>query len=220
MSGDGTTVAYDDITNSTRWSSPMRRRAEPLLPFTPEREQAGWCVRALNHDGSLLLYGDQPIQVWDVAAGEQVASFDGHRGGSLFASVLTGGTDGAVDRCRRHVARVGGLRPATRSRPTPESGKAAWPPHRDGLVFVIGASATNAAPASLIDTRARGELGVVETCPGMVVADSLRVAGRLAVFNTICDGDRSGTTSVVDVQAGGLLYTLPGHQAPALGGVS
>ena len=216
MSGDGTTVAYDDIQDQHQVVVADTSTGEPLLRFTPATEQARWGVRALNDDGSLLLYGDQPIQVWDVAAGEQVASFDGHQGGSLFATfspsartVLSTGTDGTL---REWDAATGD---EIRTYPGIGEGRVAATP--DGLVLVIAASGSNAAPASLIDTRARGELGAVETCPGFVAADSLRVAGGLAVFHTTCDGDRSGTTYVVDVQAGRLLYTLPGHQAQALG---
>ncbi len=59
MSGDGTTVAYDDIQDQHQVVVADASTGEPLLRFTPAPEQARWGVRALNDDGSLLLYGDQ-----------------------------------------------------------------------------------------------------------------------------------------------------------------
>ena len=120
-------------------------------------------VRALNHDGSLLLYGDQPIQV------------DGRRRASRVVrrapgrqpvrhvlarrrTVLSTGTDGTL----REWDPVTGRRDPDLPR-NPQGPVAATP---DGLVLTIGHSGSNRTPATLIDTRPRGELGAVETCPG------------------------------------------------------
>jgi WD40 repeat protein/DNA-binding SARP family transcriptional activator len=211
MSGDGRVVAYDAggraevvvIDAST---------GERLLRFEPHTEQPGWGVRALNEDGSLLLYGDQPMQVWDVDAGEVVAEFEGHQGSSLWATfspsgrtVLSSGADGTVREWDATTAEELWAYPGV--------GEGRVAATENGLVLVGAAG----QPPALIDRRAGGELGAVETCPGFTQADSLRVTGGLAVFQTVCDGDVSATTYVVDVDAARVLYELPGHQAQALG---
>ena len=217
MSRDGTTVAYDDI-DSTRDRHDLvvadTSTGEEVLRVTPAPGPNG-LVRALNHDGSLLLYGDQPIQVWDVAAGEQVASFDGHQGGSLYASfspatgtVLSTGADGTMREWDPATGEEIRVHPGI-----PEGPVAATP---DGLVLTIGHSGSNQAPATLIDQGPHGDLGAIGTCRGLVAADSLRVAGPLAVFNITCDGARGATTYIVDVEARRVLHTLPGPPAQAL----
>jgi DNA-binding SARP family transcriptional activator/WD40 repeat protein/tRNA A-37 threonylcarbamoyl transferase component Bud32 len=213
MSRDGTTVAYDDIGDRHEVVVADASTGEPRLRLTPPGQ--GGMVKALNQDGSLLLYGDQPTEVWDVASGQQVASFDGHRGGSLYATflpetrtVLSTGADGAL---REWDAGTG---EQIRVYPGIAEGLVATTP--DGLVLTIGHSGSNASPATLIDTGAHGELGAIDTCPGSVIADSLRVAGTLAVFHTTCDGDPGATTHVVHVREARLLHTLPGPQAPAV----
>jgi WD40 repeat protein/DNA-binding SARP family transcriptional activator len=214
MSGDGTTVAYDDVGNEHQLvlvdaSTGAERSRTTVAPEEPRG------VRALNHDGSLLLYSDRPIRVWDVAAAEQVAAFDGHGGRSMFATfasessiVRSTGIDGAL---RAWDALTGD---EIRRYPGIAEGRVSATP--DGIVLVIGAAGSNATPATLIDTRVRGEVGVVETCPGFVPADSLKVAGTTAVFDIDCEGDRSGTTHAVDLTTQRVLYTLAGHQAQAL----
>jgi WD40 repeat protein len=168
----------------------------------------------LNHDGSLLLYGDEPIEVWDVAAGEQVASFDGHQGGLGFATfspsgtVLSTGADGTMREWDPATGNEVHVYPGTAEGPVAAAA--------DGRVLTIGHSGANYTPAALIDVGGHGELGAIETCPGSVAADSLKVVGGMAVFHITCDGDLSATTYVVDVQAGRVRYMLPGHQAPAL----
>jgi WD40 repeat protein/class 3 adenylate cyclase len=226
MSRDGTTVAYDDVDAVmdpvARTRLPLRHdvvvadtsTGQPLLLLTPDPTQRHM-VRALSHDGSLLLFGDRPIQVWDVATGEQVATFDEHQGGSLYATfvpatrtVLSTGADGTM---REWDADTG---EEIRVYPGIAEGPVAATP--DGRVLTIGHSGSNESPPTLIETRAHGELGAVETCTGQVAADSLRVVSALAVFHTICEGDRSATTYVVDMEERRVLHALPGHQAQAL----
>ena len=85
-----------------------------------------------------------------------------------------------------------------------------------GHVLTTGYAGSNGTSPVLIDLRARGEAGAVDTCAGVVAPDALEVAGGLAVFHRTCEGDQSGTTYVVDVQAQRVLYTLPGHQGRGL----
>jgi WD40 repeat protein len=217
MSRDGTTIAYDDIDAVAGRHEAVVADAstgEQLLRFMPDFAQRH-VVRALSHDGSLLLFGDRPIQVWDVATGEQVATFDGHQGGSLYATfvpptrtVLSTGADGTM---REWDAETG---EEIRVYPGIAEGPIAATP--DGLVLTIGHAGGNNTTPTLIETRDRSELGAVDTCTGQVASDSLRVVGALAVFHTMCEGDRSATTYVVDIEAQRVLHTLTGHQAPAL----
>ena len=214
MSDDGTTVAYDDVGGQHQVVVATTSTGQPTLRFTPALGQDSG-VRGLNDDGTLLLYGDQPIQVWDVAAGEQVASFDGHQGGSRYATfvpgtqtVLSTGADGTMREWDAETGREIRVYPGIAEGPVSAT--------RDGLVLTIGQSGSNEAPAALIDTGAHGELGAVETCPGSVAADSLRLTGALAVFTTTCVGDPTSTTYVIDWEAGRVLVALPGGRGGAL----
>jgi WD40 repeat protein len=217
MSRDGTTIAYDDIDMATNRHELVVADVStgmPLLRFTPSSGD-GQVVRALSDDGSLLLFGDRPIQVWDVEAGEQIASFDEHRGGSLYAAfvpgtrtVLSTGADGTM---REWEAETGA---EIRLYPGIAEGPIAATP--DGLVLTIGHSGGNNAPPTLIATRSHGELGSIDTCDGQVAADSLRVVEALAVVHMTCEGDRSATTYVVDLDAQRVINELPGHQGEGL----
>ena len=211
MSSDGRIVAYDDAAGDPEAVVIDVATGERLLRFEAGPEQAAWGVRALNADGSLLLYGDQPMQVWDVAAGEVVATFDGHPGSSLWAAfspsgrtVLSTGAEGTVREWDAATGRE------IWSYPGVGEGRVSA---TDAGLVLVGA---HGALTSLIDTRTRGELGAVETCPGFTLADSLRVTGDLAVFETVCEGDVNGTTFVVNTQTNRLVYSLPGHQGQAL----
>ena len=188
MSGDGTTVAYDDIdAEPTARRCGGRRvdgRAAPASLTGPRR---GRGVRGLSYDGSLLLYGGQPIEVWDVAAGTRLAAFDGHVGGSGYATFSR-----RRGLCCRPVSTAtcanGTSRRETSSRVFPGIGEGPVAATSDGRILTIGHSGSNATPPLLIDVGAHGELGAVDTCAGIVAPDSLKVAGDLAVFHTACNG--------------------------------
>lgn len=83
----------------------------------------------------------------------------------------------------------------------------------DGLVLV---SSFWGGEAALIDFRARGELGAVQTCPGAVPANTLGVADGVAAFLVHCGDDPDGTTYVTSLDDSEVLYMLPGHQAETL----
>jgi WD40 repeat protein len=83
----------------------------------------------------------------------------------------------------------------------------------DGLVLV---SNFWQGEAALLDFRAKGELGAVETCQGDVPANALGVADGLAAFLVRCADEPQGTTYVASLDDSEVLYTLPGHQADAL----
>ena len=215
MSGDGSTVAYDDI-DAERHDLVVADvlTGAQLLRLTPAPAE-DWGVRGLSYDGSLLLYGGQPVEVWDVAAGARLAAFDGHVGGSGYAAfsrsartVLSTGVDGDM--------REWDVATGDELRVFPGIGEGPVAATSDGRILTIGHSGSNATPPLLVDVGAHGELGAVDTCAGIVAPDSLKVAGDLAVFHTVCNGELSATTYVVDARAQRVLYTLPGHQAQAL----
>ena len=211
LSDDARRVAYDDVAGNQVVVEEMST-GEVLLRAEPASDPAVCDVRALSPDGSLLLVGDQPIEVWDVADGRPVASFSGHRGRSRHATfsptgrtVFSTGADGTL---REWDATTGAQLGAD-----PGVGDGRVSTGGDGLVLVSDAYSRS----SLVDIRARGEVGAVDTCDGDVFADSLRVASGSAAFHGVCDGDSDGTTFIVDLDTTVLRAALPGHQSAALG---
>jgi WD40 repeat protein len=214
LSGDGTTVAYDRVGDGVQVVVADVSTGETLLRFTPAPDQTRAGVRTLNHDGSLLLFGDDPIHVWDVNTGARVATFGGHRNFSLYSTFTSAGTV-------LSTGRDGTMRewdPLTGDElqvyPGIEEGRVAL--SADGIVATIVHSSGARTPVTLIDPRVRGEVGTVATCAGSAVADSLRLGGGLAVFHIVCADDPSATTYTVDLQSDRPVSVLPGHQAQAL----
>ena len=80
------------------------------------------------------------------------------------------------------------------------------------MVVVTRSNATT----SVVDTRVRGEVGAIETCPGSVLPDSLEVSGAVAALGVHCDGDPAATTYVADLWTGKVLYTLAGQGGPGM----
>jgi WD40 repeat protein len=212
LSRDGNYVAFDDLTGTEPLSVVVDTRSGERTLTIPQRQgQLDSWVRALNADGSLLLYGDRPIQVWDVSRRELATSFDGHAGESFYAefgpagdTVYSTGRDSTL----RHwvarsgeplsvAARVGAGRPA---------------PTESGMVMVTG---LDTASAALVDTRLRGEITAAETCDGFAVAGGLGVTKSLASLYIACD-DVEGTTAVVDLDTSRSVYELPGQQGQAI----
>ena len=205
MSGDGGGVAFDNATSG-----------EIVVLDTVTGQEllrtAGSGVRDLNDDGSLVLLGDTPIDVRDVATGAVTAFFDGHGGRSLFArfgpsghTVYSTGSDGALREWDAITGRE------LMAYPGVGNGRPSF--SRDGLILV---AQPDRDTATLLDTRLRGEVAAVESCAGATKADSLAVANGVAVFNTTCGADPHATTHIVDLESGQLRLKLPGHQAEAL----
>jgi WD40 repeat protein len=213
FSGDGRYLAFDD------WDAGESVGVVVVDIFTGERsvlELSGdrkvWGVRALNSDGSLLLYGDLPMQVWDVTRGELVTSFEEHDGDSMFggfasdgSTVYTAGVDGVL---RHWDARTG-----RELRSLGAVGHGPIDILDDELVVVSNFRQGNAA---VIDFRPKGEIGVVETCQGGVPPNALGVAGGMATFPVRCGDDAAGTTYGVSLEDSEVVYALPGHQSDGL----
>jgi WD40 repeat protein len=185
MSRDGHYVAFDDAASGEVVVVEVAT-GERVLSFD------GGGVRDLNRDGSLLLYGDDPIEVRDLVTGEVASSFGSHSGGSLFARFDPSG------RTVFSTGRDGVLRE--------------WDARSGEEVFAHPGLETIA----LLDTRVRGEIGAAETCAGFVWDDGLAIVDGLAIFNADCGEDEHGTTYVMDLERYDVTHALPGHQTRGL----
>ncbi len=154
----------------------------------------------LNHDGTLLLYGDGPTLVYDLAFGSArpIAQLPSPGGGSGWAE---------FDRTGETVyeTETGG----TLRRLDPRTGEvlATWPAYGNGRPSVAADGRTVlvsnllSATAVLLDSGIRGDLWQVQTCQGAVSAGSLHVRDGLAVFMEDCDvPGGGGLTQIVDLQ--------------------
>ena len=113
MSGDGTVVAFDDIGGGGDLVVIDVTSGTELLRLAPPSGEAGWGVRALDDDGSRLLVGDEPIEVWDVSAGKAHRRVRRSRRRQPVRHVLTDREHRAVHRHRQCRAGVEGRqRPA------------------------------------------------------------------------------------------------------------
>jgi WD40 repeat protein len=205
LSADGRFVAFDDF-DTGRASVIDLATGETLLDF---RSTAG-LVSAINQDGSLLADGD-PIEIRDVTTGEVVSTYAGHVGASYYATFDSSGSgvySVGEDNKLHHWDALTGLPIAV----FPEIGQQHISATADGVVLVGRSDATT----SVVDTRVRGEVGAIETCPGPVLPDSLEVSGGMAVLGVQCDGDPSATTYVADLQTGKVAYVLPGQGGEGL----
>jgi fructose-1,6-bisphosphatase/inositol monophosphatase family enzyme len=148
-------------------------------------------VRSLNADGSLLLYGDRPMEVWDVSAGEVVASYGRHAGGSWYASFAPSGStifSTGRDATLRHWTANGADELGV------YSGLASGLPTvaDSGVVLVTD---FDSRAAFLVDPRPRGEMNGVEVCRGFVPAGTLNAVAGVGSVVVGCD---EGWSSVTD----------------------
>jgi DNA-binding SARP family transcriptional activator/WD40 repeat protein/energy-coupling factor transporter ATP-binding protein EcfA2 len=185
---------------------------ERLLEFDPlahDGHGAG-VVRALSPDGSLLAVGYQPIVIWDVVAGTPTVTFRGHAGDAVarFApdgsAVFSAGVDSTL---RRWDPLTGEELTVYRS-----VGAGLWPSVTAGGRALVPDPATGSA--ALIDTELPTEIWGVDTCEGLVWAQTLDVGSEHGALSIQCGEDSQ--TYVVDVAAREVVYTLPGHRGQDL----
>jgi WD40 repeat protein len=218
FSGDGRRVAFSQRVTDPERSGPdfvtdvidvatLERLLE--LDFDDAIGVSFLYANALNHDGSLLLASDRPIEVWDVNSRQRIATFDEHAGGAR--AVFSPAGDGTVysvgqSAILRHWVATTGEEIA--SYPAIIG---IVPSAVDGRVLV---SDPGARAAVLLDVDPRGEVLVVPaSCDGFM-PNPLAIAGDFAVFSQFCTDDRK--TIVVDLGKGELAYALPGHNAQGL----
>jgi len=205
MSGDGSEVAYDDGATGEIVVIDVATGVELL-------RASGSGVRDLSPDGSFVLVGDQPVEVWDVATGQPMSEFDGHHGPSTFArfgpvgdTVYSTGDDGVLREWEATNGRERASYPAVGSGPVSVNSS--------GLVAV---SNPDQQYVTIIDTERRGELGAIDTCEGPPVSDTLEVVARSAVVHEMCSGARSSTAYVVDLDAGRPSASVADRESGAL----
>ena len=154
----------------------------------PTRQNQPSNIRGISADGTLALFGDQPVIVLDVATGKvraRLPSGDGENYGIAFGRsgslVYLSGRDSTL---RVVDAATGEL---VASAPAVGGGRASA--SDDGSVLVTDFT-TNVA--TLVKPGIRGELGTIPTCRGFVPGFQLKVVGALAAVSVIC-GDQSPT---------------------------
>jgi len=160
-------------------------------------------IRGISPDGTLALFGDQPILVLDVATGKvraRLPSGAGENYGITFgrtgSRVYLSGRDSTL---RIVDAATGEL---VASVPAVGGGRASA--SDDGRVLVTD-FATNVA--TLVRPGIRGELGTIATCSGFTPGFQLTSVGGAAALSVIC-GDHSPTY---------LIDLLKGTATPAPG---
>ena len=216
LSGDGRYAAFEDVSDPASETSIVVdvETGDRVLEFDPyEHEGVGFgTVRDLNNDGSLLLAGDRPMVVWDVAAGEIVSRFDGHSGEVFYASfsasgdsVISSGRDGTV---RQWDALTGEETAVFQS-----VGAGNVSEGESGRLLVTE-SVTRTA--RLIDTKPiLGEVWGLPTCGGFVYSNTLSITGGHAALSELCPSGVT-ETEIVHLPSRELASTIPGHQGQHL----
>ena len=86
LSRDGRFAAFNDLADGDRARVVDLASGATVMSLErgglPQRDQY---VRALSADGSLLLYGDRPMMVYEVATGAAIATLEGDEGEHFFA---------------------------------------------------------------------------------------------------------------------------------------
>ncbi len=205
LSRDGRYAAFTDLSDAQHvivvdlatGRRVLRLDAGPL-------DQLNKYVRALSADGRLLLFGDRPVLVLDVATGKVVATLGANEGehyGAEFAP--TGST--AYTSGRDSVLRAWDGSSGNLLFVAPAAGGGRPSATADGRVLVSDFAANT---ATLLDPGSRGEVGTVATCRGFVGAGSLSVVGDFAAFSTACD-DGTRPTYAVDLARATVQETTP-----------
>jgi WD40 repeat protein len=172
-------------------------------------------VRGLSHDGGMLLYGDRPMQTWDVPEGRVVASLGGTSGESFSAAfALEGETVYASTRdgvLRRYDARTGA---ELLSVPAVGGGHASL--SGSGISLVLDEATRT---SSVVDERPTGEIDTFRPdCRLFTGAGTLHVVDATAAFATQCQVLPTiiAETFVLDVPALRVRHVLPGLAAQVL----
>jgi DNA-binding SARP family transcriptional activator/WD40 repeat protein/energy-coupling factor transporter ATP-binding protein EcfA2 len=185
---------------------------ERLLEFDPLAHEGHGhgVVRALSPDGALLVAGYQPIVVWDVEAGTPTATFHGHAGEAVARftpdgrAVYSAGVDGTLRRWDPTTGEELAVHRAV--------GAGLWPSVSANGRALVPDPATGSA--ALVDTHLPTEVWGVDTCEGLVWAQTLGVGSDHAALSIQCGDDSH--TYVVDVATREVAYTLPGHRGQDL----
>ncbi|MFN2483547.1 MAG: WD40 repeat domain-containing protein, partial [Candidatus Limnocylindria bacterium] len=208
ISGDGRYAAWDDYSRPDFAAYVVdTATGEHVMELTQDDVVGGQQdvrTRALNADGSLLLYGDRPMVVWDVARHDVAATFGGHAGETGWAvfadddSIYSAGRDATL----RHWSARGGQEFSRFS--GVGSNRVAL--SASGFALVGRQDQT----AVVVDLRPRGEVSAVETCHGFAPAGQLAVVyprAEMSVYE--CDG-ATARSYVVDLESREVLAAVQG----------
>jgi WD40 repeat protein len=95
FSGDGRRVAYTDEAERLSVVFDLDSGERVLeLDFDSALGPSFFVASDLNHDGSLMLASNRPIEVWDVDEGKRIATFDDHAGAAN--AIFSPADDGTV----------------------------------------------------------------------------------------------------------------------------
>lgn len=209
MSEDGRRVAAGDVDANAAVVLDAGT-GEEVLRLTADIEElkvgsSPALVKDLSSDGSLLLLGDDPLQVWDVDRGVLVSTMPGHTSFSSYGTfspdakwVFSTANDGSL---RQWDARTG-----VAARSFPGVGNGPVSVTEGGLAAV---SRIESSAVTLVDTSLGGEIAASQTCPGFNGAGTIRASGPLVVFATDCEGGDS-TGFLWEVGSGQAARTVDG----------
>jgi DNA-binding SARP family transcriptional activator/WD40 repeat protein/energy-coupling factor transporter ATP-binding protein EcfA2 len=213
MSRDGRRVALTEDTAAGPATVVLdMATGERLFEFDPLAHEGhgDGVVRALSPDGSLLAAGYQPIVVWDVDAGTPTATFHGHAGDAVArfdpdgSAVYSAGVDGTLRRWDPITGEELAVHRAV--------GAGLWPSVSTNGRALVPDPATNSA--ALVDTHLPAEVWAVDTCEGLVWAQTLDVGSGHAALSIQCGEDSH--TYVVDTATREVARALPGHRGQDL----
>ncbi|MCE0487258.1 nSTAND1 domain-containing NTPase [Ornithinimicrobium sediminis] len=205
LSEDGRTAAYGT------WDAPgfvvvdVVTGEQLLRGDTPSPQ-----VWAMAADGSFVVVASEPMEVWDVESGELLATYNGHNG-PVGAARLVPGSETMVTSGFDGTIRQWDVRTGREVQVVQGAGGGAVATSRAG-VFAV---AREGGGVHVVDTTLRGELGEVETCPGFLLADTLKAstAAGLLTFTLICEGADTMTTFGHAVATGERTFEVAGHMA-------
>ncbi len=210
VSADDGVIAFDDIDFVTHVVD--LESGEESLTITADDRLPTWSfVRALNADGSLLLYGDRPIQVWDIAAGGMVTTFDGHDGETFGTVAFSADGELAYSAGRDGTVRI--WDPATGDELDVLGGAGnatSAVMSSDGSTMLVGDAASPAARLWDLAPVA-AEVGAIDTCSGFTFANSLQMVSDQGLVSIGCGEDYFGTPHVFDVATVEIERLFPLH---------
>jgi class 3 adenylate cyclase/WD40 repeat protein len=212
IAADGRRAAFEDLSGPTPvWLVVDIDSGERLPALGPSPTQMDFGARALNADGTLLVYGDRPLHVYEVESGDYRAAYGDHLGATHHASfsvdgesVYSVGRDGSL---RHWDAGTGATIGAY---PTVGFGRVV--PLTDDSVLVTDTQRKVGWP---LDTGVRGEVGFIRTCEGFVVATTLTLVDGVAAVNQDCRDD-TWPTFVLDVASRTSIKSWPRNTGQAL----
>jgi len=206
VSGDGRVVAFDagaatHVIDASTGEELLTITGDDLQRVAEEHGFPAWTyVRALDPTGERLLYGDRPIQVWDVATGTVIAAFDAHDGDTFGGAFFSPDGSVAYSAGRDGTTRIWDPSNGEEIEVLAGTGFGLTPAmSRDGSAMLVADDNAFVARLWDLDAIAGAEVAGIETCPGFIAADSLQVAGDRAVVSMYCGDEWFGNAPVIDL---------------------